>query len=213
MADLEMQREFLAAKGEKPSRPKKQPTQLKRSGIKPVSDKQKTGSQMVAHVRKALRNRHATHPARIQEWCYFEELVIGSARHRRDVSQWFQRERPDSSIATDYDPTRAGQRIDGFAIARWTSAKARRIAYEIKVSRSDFLAELKDPDKRAAALACANEFYFVVPVGLIKPDEIPPECGLIEVMDNGRTRQKVKAPWNESEITSELLVAVARKAS
>lgn len=71
----------------------------------------------------------------------------------------------------------------------------------------------KDPDKRAAALACSNEFYFVAPKDLIQPEEVPAECGLIEVDDRGRTRQKVKAPWRDAEISPALLVAIAKAAS
>lgn len=57
------------------------------------------------------------------------------------------------------------------------------IAFEIKVSRSDFLSELKKPDKKRLALHYSNEFYFVAPKGLIKPEELPNDCGLIEASE------------------------------
>jgi hypothetical protein len=184
MANAEMARAFVESGGEKPQ------------------------SKLARHVRTALRNRHRTSMSKLPEWCYFEELAIGSAwRGNRSL----RKEVAARSDGYEFDITEAGQRIDGFAIARYESAKARRIAYEIKVSRGDFLAEMKDPDKRVAALRVSNEFYFVAPKGLIQPQEIPAECGLIEVDDQGRTRIRVKAPWRDAEITAALLLAVARK--
>ena len=52
---------------------------------------------------------------------------------------------------------------------------------EIKVSRADFLAEIKrKPLKRRAGLRLSNESYFVAPKGIIEIDELPPEAGLLE---------------------------------
>lgn len=55
------------------------------------------------------------------------------------------------------------------------------VGYEVKVSRADYRSELKKPEKRADALKFCNEFYFAVPRGLLRDDEIdtaaPPELG------------------------------------
>lgn len=48
-----------------------------------------------------------------------------------------------------------------------------RIGHEIKVSRSDYRSELRNPGKRAEAVAACHEFYFVVPAGLLRDDEMP----------------------------------------
>lgn len=69
--------------------------------------------------------------------------------------------------------------MDGFAIYTWGDLETK--AFEIKVSRSDFLLEMKKPSKRRQALAFSNKFYFVTPPGLLKPEEIPSDSGLIEV--------------------------------
>lgn len=60
-----------------------------------------------------------------------------------------------------------------------------RISFEIKQSRADLLTELKDLDKRIPSMAIANQFYFVTPVGIAKPEEIPMNCGLIEISQEG----------------------------
>jgi hypothetical protein len=60
--------------------------------------------------------------------------------------------------------------IDFLAISAW--GKGRRIGYEVKVSRGDMRSELLEPGKRARAVAMCNEFYFAVPAGLLKDEEI-----------------------------------------
>jgi hypothetical protein len=56
----------------------------------------------------------------------------------------------------------------------------KRVCYEVKTSRADYLCEIKQPLKRRIGLRYSNEFYFVTPAGLLSLSEIPVECGLIE---------------------------------
>jgi hypothetical protein len=56
----------------------------------------------------------------------------------------------------------------------------KRVCYEVKTFRSDFLAELKHPLKRRIGMRYSNEFYFVTPAQLVDIAEIPAECGLVE---------------------------------
>lgn len=89
-------------------------------------------------------------------------------------------------------------RLDFFAMNVWPSEKFRRIAYEIKVSRSDFNKELNQPAKRAPAEKYANECFFVMPVGIAKVDEIPEGWGLIELYGGkGGLKKKKNAKWRE----------------
>ena len=70
--------------------------------------------------------------------------------------------------------------IDMLAVSiRWT------VAYEFKVTRSDFLKELSDPNKRREATEVASQFSFCAPAGIIKISELPPFAGLVEVFHNG----------------------------
>jgi len=73
------------------------------------------------------------------------------------------------------------------------------VEYEIKVSRSDFKADfnksfksfsgkhdsVKHNDLQNGKRVC-NRFFFVVPNGLIKVDEVPDYCGLIYYHPSGR---------------------------
>jgi hypothetical protein len=107
----------------------------------------------------------------------------------------------------------AEKRIDFWAIEAIPSKRFRRVAYEIKVSRADFLAELRQPRKRARALLLSNEFYFITPPGLVKDAELPPECGLVEVHDLGFLTFRHAAPWRDSAPpTWQFLAAVVRRA-
>lgn len=47
-----------------------------------------------------------------------------------------------------------------------------RIGYEIKVSRHDMRQELMNPHKREGAKSNVHAFYFAVPKGLLKPEEL-----------------------------------------
>lgn len=62
------------------------------------------------------------------------------------------------------------------------------VVHEIKVRRADLLADLKKPDKRAGYLALSSECYYVLQDGIARPEEIPPECG---VMIAGEARIEV----------------------
>jgi len=127
----------------------------------------------------ALKRRHQQ-----PEWIFVEELRLGTGYGRMNI--------PGHSKAVTHE-----QRIDAFVLNCYPSRKNERWAYEIKVSRGDFIHELKQPDKRVGAMHISNRFYFAAPEGLIKTEELPDMCGLMEVRGD-TTRIVVKAPWRES---------------
>lgn len=103
-------------------------------------------------------------------------------------------------------------RIDAFFMSVFPSEGLKRVAYEIKSSRADFRREIKEPRKRRAALRVSNEFYFVAPIGIIPVAEVPLECGLIEVYDDGGITITVKAPYRDSMPSSwHFFAAFARR--
>lgn len=90
--------------------------------------------------------------------------------------------------------------MDGWAMAKsWTYPNIR--AYEIKVSRNDFLQDKKWQDY----LPYCNELYFVAPKGIIEPNELPAEAGLLQVASTGtKLLTKKKAARREVEIPEKL---------
>ena len=100
--------------------------------------------------------------------------------------------------------------VDAFAMNLYPSKKHWRVAYEIKVSRSDFLGELKKPEKRQFGFEISNEFWYVCAPGVAKPEEIPQDCGLLEVRGD-KLVQKVVARQREArELSLSETAAIAR---
>jgi hypothetical protein len=69
---------------------------------------------------------------------------------------------------------------DVFSIRHTTvEAYVEPIVHEVKVRRADLLADLKRPAKRAAYLQVSSECWYVLKEGIARPEEIPPECGVL----------------------------------
>ncbi len=103
--------------------------------------------------------------------------------------------------------------LDFMALNTWAGGKYRAIAFEIKISRSDFTRELKRPEKRAFAEKVAEECFFACPAGLVKPDEVPEGWGLIVATKAGlkvlkHAQQRKVEPWPK-----DFIYALARRAA
>jgi len=149
---------------------------------------------------------------------------IDAIRPDPDSTEWiFLTECP---IRTGYgDGKWAGKgrdalrRIDAWALSCFPSKRHEIVAYEVKVTRSDFRNEIKIPRKRLPALRWSNRFYFVAPKGIIPPEEVPMECGLIEVSWRGKIpfrpswwsewtfEKTIVAPWRDVQPPTWGLVA------
>lgn len=68
------------------------------------------------------------------------------------------------------------------------------ICYEIKHSHNDFMSDVKQPNKRSSYLEISPQLYYVCPVDVIKPHEIPAEAGLIYMDKNENFDVIVNAP-------------------
>jgi hypothetical protein len=84
----------------------------------------------------------------------------------------------------------AMQRLDAFALNCLPHLASKRVCYELKTSRADFLSEVKRPLKRRIGMRYSNEFFFVTPDQLLTVDEVPVDCGLIEVGFAGTDESK-----------------------
>ena len=101
-----------------------------------------TEAELVAIVERAL---HAS-PS---EWLFLRELRVGTGRQNAGA-----------------------QRLDAFALNTLPHTAMKRICYEVKTSRGDFLAELNHPLKRRIGMRYSNELYFVTPAYLVSGAEI-----------------------------------------
>ncbi len=91
------------------------------------------------------------------EWLFLRELRVGTGRRNSSA-----------------------QRLDAFALNCLPHLAMKRVCYEVKTSRADYLCELKHPLKRRVGMRYSNEFYFVAPGRMLELTEVPSECGLIE---------------------------------
>ena len=99
---------------------------------------------------------------------------------------------------------------DVFSI-RHTSVEAylEPIVHEVKVQRSDLLADLKRPNKRAAYLQLSSQCWYVLRHGIAQPQEIPLECGVI--LATGSVLEVARpAPRRAMQMPFGLWMALAR---
>jgi hypothetical protein len=98
------------------------------------------------------------------------------------------------------DSTGAQQRrwADAVAMNMYPSRGLEIHGFEVKVSRSDWLKELKTPDKSGPVQQYCDRWWIVCPAGIIKDGELPPTWGHYEVSEAGKIRQVVAAPKLEA---------------
>lgn len=99
---------------------------------------------------------------------------------------------PELRLGSGYSDI-SQRRIDLFMIS---SEKGNyTTAFEIKVSRADFLKDIKDVLKQRGARLYSSNFYYVAPKGMIKPEEIPMWAGLKEYdFETGKFTTCIPAP-------------------
>ena len=86
------------------------------------------------------------------------------------------------------------QRADAIAMNLWPSEGLELIGFEIKISRSDWLRELKNPFKSTAIKDFCDRWYLVVSdLKIVKyADELPSDWGLMFI-ENGEIKTMIEA--------------------
>ncbi|MEP7301138.1 MAG: hypothetical protein ABI699_06390 [Caldimonas sp.] len=99
---------------------------------------------------------------------------------------------------------------DVFSIRHTTvEAYLAPIVHEVKVRRSDLLADLRRASKREAYLQLGGECWYAIKAGIAEPDEIPAECGVL-VADEGGLAVARPAPKRPARVGFALWMALAR---
>lgn len=76
------------------------------------------------------------------------------------------------------------QGIDFMAVGLWKSLAFDVYGFEIKVSRADWLRELKSPQKAENGMAMCDFWYLAAPPGVLKDlSELPENWGYVELRD------------------------------
>jgi hypothetical protein len=105
---------------------------------------------------------------------------------------WFE-EVPDATGG------RASRRADAIGVSCYPSRGIFARGIEVKVSRTDWRNELKNPAKSANFQRNISDFYLAAPPGVAELDEIPETWGYIEVA-NGKASVVKKALFAEKNV-------------
>lgn len=131
-----------------------------------------------AGIRALLRQRYPRH-----EWALEFEVANGTGGHAR---------RSADAVAMNLWPSR-GLAIHGF---------------EFKISRGDWLRELKTPEKAEPVAQYCDHWWIVAPTGVVKKGELPSAWGLMEVEESpARLIVSVEAPPKASSPVDRLFLA------
>lgn len=91
--------------------------------------------------------------------------------------------------------TRVERYADAIAMNLWPSRGLSVLGFEIKVSRGDWLNELKQPEKADPIIKYCDYFYLVVgDKNIIKGGELPDNWGLIVPFGENKLKIKKEAP-------------------
>lgn len=138
----------------------------------------KTKPMGTGQVEVALEHRYAG-----DAWALFFEVRNGTGYSRRTRS------------------------ADALAMSLWPSRGLELHGHEIKASRSDWLSELKKPDKAEEICRFCDRWWVVVgDAEIVKDGELPPTWGLL-VPQGKKLRVKVDAPKLEPEPVTRLFLA------
>ena len=114
----------------------------------------------------------------------------------------------DAIFATELAFCQGARRCDLWTISANSSAGFKARAYEVKISRADFRRDTAVKQREARLFS--DQFFYVTPAGLLKPDEVPDWAGLIEYRD-GAFKTVIHAPYRDKDApTWELVVSLIR---
>jgi hypothetical protein len=122
---------------------------------------------------------------------------------------------PEFALFEEVGDSGSSSRVyaDGVAINMWASRGYAIHGFEVKVSRSDWLRELKQPDKAEPIITKCDHFWLVAPDEVYQIDEVPPSWGILGFKD-GKLREKRKAPaLDPKPITRAFVAQMFRRSS
>src|SRR5258708_35669696 len=119
---------------------------------------------------------------------------------------------PEMRAGTGYSRTRSA---DGIAMSLYPSRGLDVSGFEIKVSRSDWMRELKDPDKAEEICKSCDYWWVVAPAmsstgpratPIVRLEDLPPTWGLM-LLDGDKLKVEKNAPKLEAKPLDKLFCA------
>ena len=109
---------------------------------------------------------------------------------------------PEFSTRTGYAGKDPERHLDALAVGLWYQNSG-SVGYEIKVTRADFIRDIEHfQSKQGPALEFCTQFYYAVPLGLVQPEEVPGDVGLVALDGRGSWRTLKVATLRDLETVS-----------
>lgn len=125
-------------------------------------------------------------------------------RSEAGFGQWqeFRRGRVRTTLRT----------ADAMAVDLWPSAGNVIHGFEVKVSRSDWLTELRDPEKAEAFRPYCDHWWLVVSDAKIVRDDLPDGWGLLVAGQNGLRARRAAPKLDRQPMTPSMTASLLRAA-
>jgi len=128
-----------------------------------------------------------------------ERSMLEALHERYGNSRYIHRGNGPRWVCAEHVRNNAGfeaqRTADFMAVDTWLSSGLAVHGHEVKVSRSDWLSELKAPWKSLPFREIIDYWWIVAPsTVIVRPEELPPEYGLMVLDGNGFLRAQVTAP-------------------
>jgi hypothetical protein len=140
-----------------------------------------------------------------------EPVVLNTDHANLMLAQRFSA--PEWALMFEVAPATGGgtRYADAIAVNLWKSRGHTVHGFEVKVSRSDWLRELKDPSKCEPVLRYCDYWWIVAPKGVIKEGELPPTWGHFELRASGLVQQVQGDRLKPGEIGREFFASIMRR--
>lgn len=109
--------------------------------------------------------------------------------------------------------TSDGRSLDAVSMGMWPSRGCLIEGYELKVSRGDWLGELKEPEKAEAIARFCDRFWLVVgDERVIRPGEVPPLWGILRARGRRLECDREASPLDAHDRPAAFVAALLRRA-
>ena len=107
---------------------------------------------------------------------------------------------------------RASRYADAVAMSLWPSRGLEIHGFEVKVSRSDWMNEKRNPEKAENIAAYCDRWWLVAPSFVVREEEIPPLWGWLELYPKGlKIRKQAGASGNVKPRDRAFMAALMRR--
>ena len=120
-------------------------------------------------------------------------------------------------LMREVTPPGTKRRFDALAMTGWASRGLTTVGMEVKVSRGDWLRELKEPAKADPLVSLVHEWWIVAAPDIVEAEELPPGWGLLVPRADGVLQPAVKAakrtppPWTPEQWQCMMLRLATRR--